>query len=228
MRIIAGTLRRRTLLAPPDAQITRPITDRVKQSLFDRLASLGIFRPDVAEPPPGTPVKPLGKQDPKTRVGLGLDLFAGVGSLGLEALSRGTESVLFIERNRPICQLLKQNVANMALGERADVMNMDVLGAGWIGLLPRKPLRLIFCDPPYALAADPAGMAQLKTLLEDLAPKAEVGGIMVLRTDTETAPPHPVGWNPPVTMSFGSMGVHLYSRPEPSPSPDPNVEADPV
>ncbi len=214
MRIIAGTLRRRRLLAPPDAQITRPITDRVKQSLFDRLASSGIFRPDETEPPPGSPAKPLGKADPKSRVGFGLDLFAGVGCLGLEALSRGIGSFVFIERNRPICNLLERNVADLQLSQRADVMNMDVLGAGWIGLLPRKPLRLVFCDPPYDLVRDPEDMARINTLIEDLGPKAEIGGILVLRTDGDTAPPESAGWHRPVTMAFGSMAVHLYSRPD--------------
>ena len=113
MRIIAGTHRRRKLLAPADDKVTRPITDRVKQSLFDRLGASGIFEPDeIPDPSPdretdgvaNTSRDPKGAKSkshkgPPPPVGLAVDLFAGVGSFGLEALSRGIATCVFIERD---------------------------------------------------------------------------------------------------------------------------------
>ena len=93
-------------------------------------------------------------------------------------------------------------------------MHMDVLGAGWTGLLPRQPIRLLFCDPPYALTQDAVGMSRIINLLEDLAKKVEPGGIAVLRTDGRTKAPTPRGWHQPVTMDYLGMAAHLYARPD--------------
>jgi len=222
MRIIAGTHRRRKLLTPADDKVTRPLTDRVKQSLFDRLAATGIFEPDESNGSNESDDLNTTSSDPRRTesspdvqpVGLGLDLFAGVGSFGLEALSRGIARFVFVERNRKICDLLQKNIANLDLEDRSDVMNLDVLGAGWSGLLPPQQIRLILCDPPYDLTRDESGMARIRKLLEDLAPKAEAGGVAVLRTDGKTEAPTLAGWHKPLTLHYGSMATHLYARPD--------------
>ena len=92
MRIIAGEFRRRKLLASPGLT-TRPITDRVKETLFERIGEDLVDR-KVA------------------------DIFAGTGSLGLEALSRGAKSVVFIESDRRGHELLRQNVATLGVEDR--------------------------------------------------------------------------------------------------------------
>ena len=153
-------------------------------------------------------------EGPDQLVGLALDLFAGVGSLGLEALSRGIGECIFIERNRKICDLLEKNIANLELDQRSDVMHLDVLGCGWMGLLAKQPIRLLFCDPPYDLTRDAAGMSRINKLLEDLAAKVEPGGVAMLRTDGQTDAPAPRGWHRPVTLDYGTMAVHLYARPD--------------
>lgn len=156
MRIIAGEFRRRLLKTPPDDTITRPIPDRVKESLFGMLSGncvdANVF-----------------------------DAFAGTGAIGLEAVSRGAARVLFIERDASIARLLQSNIDELDVGDRCEVMQADALGAGALGRAPR-PLHLAFLDPPYPLVRDPLGfrrvMAQAAALIQILEPD----GFLMLRT----------------------------------------------
>lgn len=156
MRIIAGEFRRRLLHTPKDASTTRPIPDRVKESLF------GLLRGHCE----GATV---------------FDGFAGTGAIGLEAVSRGASSCLFVERDRSIAQLLSRNVDELGARDRCEVFQGDALGGGALARSPR-PLTLAFLDPPYPLTRDPLGfrriMAQLGSLVDLLADD----GIAVLRT----------------------------------------------
>lgn len=129
MRIIAGDYRGRTIVAPKGSG-TRPTTDRVRESLMSSLASLrGGFE--------GATV---------------LDAFAGSGALGLEAISRGASSALFVERDRAALQALEANVSKLALGrDRALVRRSDVMKNPPVRF-PR-PFDLVFLDPPYAFEA---------------------------------------------------------------------------
>src|SRR4030042_3125840 len=95
MRIIAGTKRGMKLVSPT-TDATRPITDRVKQSLFDVLQNYGLLA--------------------GARVA---DLFCGVGSLGLEALSRGAAFVTFVEKNGEIVEILEKNIARAGFMEQS-------------------------------------------------------------------------------------------------------------
>jgi len=123
MRIIAGKHRGRNLL-PPLGNVTRPITDRVKQSLFDILA------PMLAD----------------SRI---YDCFAGTGSMGLECLSRGAAAVTFFEADRSAIQRLKKNVAAMDDERRCRIIAGDLFE--WFAQAPAPDPRidLIFLDPPY-------------------------------------------------------------------------------
>lgn len=123
MRIIAGEFRGRRLL-PPKGQTTRPITDRVKQSLFDVLAPLL----------------------PDARI---YDCFAGTGSLGLESLSRGATHVTFFEADRSAVALLGRNIAAFNMGNRSAVISADVFK--WFATEPaiEKRVDVAFLDPPY-------------------------------------------------------------------------------
>ncbi len=155
MRIIAGEFRRRLLKTPPDDTITRPIPDRVKESLFGMLSGncvdANVF-----------------------------DAFAGTGAIGLEAVSRGAARVLFIERETSIARLLQSNIDELGVGDRCEVMQADALGAGALARAPR-PLHLAFLDPPYPLVRDPLGfrrvMAQAAALIQVLEPD----GFLMLR-----------------------------------------------
>lgn len=130
MRVIAGDWRGRKLVAPK-GEATRPTADRTRETLFNMLASrLGSFQ------------------------GLSVaDLFAGSGSLGIEALSRGAAACLFVENEAPALDAIRANVATLSAGPRAEVRRGSVMELG-----PAKaPHDLILLDPPYGTGA--AGVA---------------------------------------------------------------------
>ncbi len=123
MRIISGTSKGRKLATPKDLSL-RPTSDRVKESIFN------ILRGQIE----GRAV---------------LDLFAGTGNLGIEALSRGAKKVIFVEKERRAIRLIQRNLAQFGLMERSEVLPIDANRA--IGILKqrRNIFDLIFMDPPY-------------------------------------------------------------------------------
>jgi len=135
MRIIAGQWLGRPLVAPK-GDTTRPTADRTREALFSMLASrIGSFE------------------------GLAVaDLFAGSGALGLEALSRGAGSCLFVEQDKAALEALRANVAR--LGASADIRAQSVLA---LGPAP-APLDLILMDPPYGTGAGAVALDKLARL----------------------------------------------------------------
>ena len=133
MRIIAGQFGGRTLL-PPQGDVTRPITDRVKQSLFD------ILTPSI----------------PEATV---YDCFAGTGSMGLECLSRGAAHVTFFEADRPALARLNQNIMNLRVADKTRIIPGDLFK--WFGRATIRPemagqigADIVFLDPPYRFLRD--------------------------------------------------------------------------
>ncbi len=122
MRVIAGKAKRIPLVAPP-GQDTRPTTDRIKETLFN------ILQDDLYE----------------CRF---LDLFAGSGGIGIEALSRGASQAVFIENDRNALKCIRSNLEKTKLDAQAQVLQTDV-----ISYLTRfsgdEPFDIIFADPPY-------------------------------------------------------------------------------
>jgi len=135
VRIISGTWRGRPLIAPK-GEATRPTADRTREALFSMLTSrVGSFE------------------------GLAVgDFFAGSGALGLEALSRGAASCVFVEQDKAALDALRANLAK--LGARGDVRATSVLA---LGPAPR-PLDLILMDPPYASGAGNVALDKLGRL----------------------------------------------------------------
>lgn len=121
MRVITGTARG-VLLKTPDGQLTRPTTDRVKEALFS------IIQFDV----------------PTARV---LDLFGGTGQLGIEALSRGAKSAVFVDSREDACRLIRENLKRTKLERDGKVVRAD-----YLDYLKRcrETYDIIFLDPPYA------------------------------------------------------------------------------
>ncbi|MEM6552502.1 MAG: RsmD family RNA methyltransferase [Planctomycetota bacterium] len=210
MRIIAGTHRGRPFLPPQDEATTRPttrpITDRVKEALFNRLQSLGMLDP--------------GNTDQGWAVA---DVFAGTGSLGLEALSRGASHCVFVEQDRDAIDRLKQNLDGLDLADRATVLHSSALVPVWPNRLPspdRTPLRIAFLDPPYAMLTDTAqGFDTFAPIFAALLPRFEPGGLIVLRTptpgnehDLPNAPEYP-GYDGPASVAYGGMTLHFYQVP---------------
>jgi len=187
MRIIAGKYRGRKISPPQGTDTTRPITDRLKQSLFDRLAAMHMLGGHV------------------------LDLFAGTGSLGLEALSRGADHCTFIEQKRPVRALLEQNLAALALSNQATVLPDNALKLGWINRLSHRDIRVAYCDPPYWLMGDPPNVVRVTRLIDAIASVMEPQGLMVLRTEHRIAPPAVSCWpDTAVSHIHGSMALHFY------------------
>ena len=155
VRIIAGEFRGRRLLGPAD-QATRPITDRVKQSLFDILS----------QQLPGAAV---------------WDVFSGTGSLGLEALSRGAASSTFFERHRPASVRLQRNIDALGLAGRCRIISRDVLALRSPELNELPPPDLIFFDPPYPLLRDRP--SELSAALQCFAGRLGPGGRAILRME---------------------------------------------
>lgn len=125
MRVIAGTNRGKILSVPPGVT-TRPTSDRVKESLFSILSSRIDFD--------------------AVRV---LDICAGTGSLGIEALSRGAVSCCFIESNKSVKAVLEKNILSTGSLDRSEILNMDALRALTTLAGRGKCYDLVFFDPPY-------------------------------------------------------------------------------
>jgi 16S rRNA (guanine966-N2)-methyltransferase len=158
MRIIAGEFRGRRLLAP-ETDATRPITDRVKQSLFDILAPLL----------------------PDARL---YDCFAGTGSMGLESLSRGASHATFFEADRSAATRLRRNIETLKVHDRSAVVTQDLFR--WFDAAPELAdehrAAVIFLDPPYRFLRERA--EDLKKLATAMAARHLTSdGIIVFRHD---------------------------------------------
>jgi 16S rRNA (guanine966-N2)-methyltransferase len=152
MRVIAGSLGGRHLKAPR-GRVTRPTSDRVKEALF---AMLG--------PIEGASV---------------LDLFAGTGALGIEALSRGAERAVFVERDARVAGVLSENLHALGLAfPAAELRRMDALIALRSARGRKETYDLLFIDPPYAQA--PQAGSELADMLPSL---LRPGGRIVVESD---------------------------------------------
>jgi 16S rRNA (guanine966-N2)-methyltransferase len=160
-RIIGGTMRGRRLEFSPDPR-TRPMKDRVRETLFDLV---------------GTRVKGA----------IALDLFAGSGAIGFEALSRGASRAVFVERHFPTAAALRRSAKALEVTDRADVRSGDVLL--WAKKLPTAPAPLpvdapwlVFISPPWEFfQSRPADVLALLAALERAAP---LGSTFVVEADT--------------------------------------------
>jgi 16S rRNA (guanine966-N2)-methyltransferase len=187
MRIIAGEFRGRRLL-PPAGDATRPITDRVKQSLFDILAPL----------------------IPDARV---YDCFAGTGSMGLECLSRGAKHATFFEVDRSAQHRLKQNIQTLGVDERSAVIGTDLFKWFRDSDQSADSVNLIFLDPPYRFLRErPDDLRQLSAAF---APHLCSNGIVVFRHDaSDQLPLPPLALSD--VRTYGSMTIEfLTARADP-------------
>lgn len=178
MRIIAGQWRGRPLLAPPGLA-TRPTSDRAREGLFSMLASrLGSFE--------------------GLRV---VDLFAGSGALGLEALSRGAAHCLFVEKDRAAADTLRVNVEKLGASALSEIRVQPVEHA----LSPSPPADLILADPPYG-----TGLAQ--AMLDRIGKGGWLapGGWLSVETSGESLAFPPV-IRPVVERRFGKAQITLLT-----------------
>lgn len=130
MRVIAGKYRSRNLQSLPGNE-TRPTYDRLKETLFNVLQSAGAIEGAAF-----------------------LDLYAGTGSVGIEALSRGAERVVFVESNRKASNLIRANLASLDINEGVSVLQDEAASALPILMKSEEQFDVVFLDPPYALAGE--------------------------------------------------------------------------
>jgi 16S rRNA (guanine966-N2)-methyltransferase len=193
VRIVAGRFRRRKLESNPGST-TRPITDFVKESLFERLQH------HLAD----------------KRVA---DVFSGTGTIGLEALSRGAATAIFIEQDPKAFVLLKKNVA--ALGVENDTMcwQTDVFRCSFRPKNVERllPCDVVFLDPPYKMIEGLRGGSPLSKSLERIARDEFTApdALLVLRTPTQAEfdmPPMWRPWDELPRVEFTTMEIHLFRR----------------
>jgi 16S rRNA (guanine966-N2)-methyltransferase len=162
MRVIAGSAKGQRLRGPLSRD-TRPTSDLVRGAIFSALASQGVDLSRV------------------------LDLYAGSGALGIEALSRGAAWCDFVERSRRACSVIGKNLAGIGFGERARVHCAPVERV--LGRL-EGPYSLVLADPPYA---DASALADLEALAAS--PLVEEGRtVLVLEHSARQSPPDRIGW----------------------------------
>jgi len=138
MRIVGGRLKGRNI-ASPSSQAIRPTQDRLRESLFNIL------------------MHAYGNPMLDARV---LDLFAGTGALGIEAVSRGASFALFVDNGAEARALLRQNVEALGLGGTTKVYRRDATNLG--PAHPIEPFTLAFCDPPYRMKLADKALASLR------------------------------------------------------------------
>ena len=176
MRVVAGSARGRRLVVPAGSA-TRPTADRVREATFNALGSLGVVE--------GASV---------------LDLFAGSGAMGIEALSRGAASATFVDRDQRALAAVRANLDATGLGGRATVVRADA--ARWLPGPGRVDLAVL--DPPYA--TDDATWAQLLDALD--------ADVAVLESDR--AVPLPTRWGILRSRSYGGSVVVLARATRPA------------
>ncbi len=155
MRVIAGTARRLKLKTLEGLE-TRPTTDRIKETLFNMIAD-GLFGCTF------------------------LDLFAGSGSIGIEALSRGAKRAVFVEKNPRALACVKENLAHTKLAGQAETMQTDALNA-LARLSGRELFDYIYMDPPYGKGLEKKALA----FLADSSLLAE-DGVIIIEASLDTA-----------------------------------------
>jgi len=148
-------------LLGPETQVSRPITDRVKESLFSVLCKYDL---------------PGGK--------IVADLFCGVGSLGLEALSRGAEFVTFVEQDPKVSAVLKKNIEKAGFIKESKITRADAFKIG--APVDEQKYALVFVDPPYTCTGDVGQDSPLSGLLEVLSEQVSADGVVVVRVNRHT------------------------------------------
>jgi 16S rRNA (guanine966-N2)-methyltransferase len=181
MRVIAGSAKGRRLFGPETSD-TRPLTDRAKEALFSALGD-----------------RVVGAQI--------LDLYAGSGSIGIEALSRGAAKAVFVEKGRKALDALRRNLNTVGFTNGV-VIEQSV--ETYVGSA-QGDFDLVFCDPPWAVATDDVEQV-MKAVDRITAPGAE---FIVQRRAPDREPVPPPGWRHVTTRRYGDGKICRYVK-EPS------------
>jgi len=170
VRVTSGEHRNRTLVAPP-GETTRPTTDKVRLAIFNSLASTIALDGAIV-----------------------VDLFAGSGALGIEALSRGAARCTFVERDRDALVALRTNIAALGLDDRSTVVSSDALA--WAPAI--RSVDVLLADPPYGFEAWDRLLA------------TATAGVAVIESDAVVEPPS--GWRAVRSRRYGRTWVTTLER----------------
>jgi 16S rRNA (guanine966-N2)-methyltransferase len=148
-----------TILSPK-GDSTRPITDRVKESIFDVLYKYNLIEDKLIA-----------------------DLFCGTGSFGLEALSRGAKEAIFVDTDRTVLDILKKNIAKAGFGSQVHVVCANAFKVGAPRSTDGQKYSLVFVDPPYEMSRGSGTNCRLAGLLTLLAEQITDDGLVIVRTE---------------------------------------------
>jgi len=182
VRIVAGKFRGKQLLSPPDDSI-RPTSDRARESIFNILSSR------------------LGPNFGGLRV---IDLFAGTGALGLEALSRGAAQVTFVDTSADARGLIRDHIEAFGVGGVAKLLRRDATDLGPAGTMGN--ITLAFLDPPYGKGLGEKALIQLRDG-NWLAP----GATLVLEDASDVAVELPSGFTLEDRREYGAGAMHILT-----------------
>jgi 16S rRNA (guanine966-N2)-methyltransferase len=178
MRIVAGTAKGIRLAPVPGG--TRPLSDRAREGLFSS----------------------LGEEVVRARM---LDLFAGTGAVGIEALSRGAAHATFVDASAAATRSIRENLERTGMGDRATVLRRDARRAAAAGM---GPFDLAFLDPPYDARAPV--LDGVLAAIDDNG-LVEAGGLVVLTRSTRAyTPVIPVHWRADRQLSYGDAVILAY------------------
>ena len=182
MRVIAGTAKGHRLTAPVGSSV-RPTPDRVKEALFSILAG-------------------------KVQDAVVLDLFAGSGALGIEALSRGASRCVFVDGNRSAIEAVRRNLEKTGFAAKTEVRHTSASRALDRIIEAGQRFDLIFLDPPYRIKR-----IELEGILETFSREKmiEPGGTIVLEHSSKVLPPAVTGLIVTDRKKYGDTGLTLYS-----------------
>lgn len=195
MRIISGMSKGRKLVTPKSLSL-RPTSDRVKESIFNILSE-------------------------EIEGGVVLDLFAGTGNLGIEALSRGAKNVIFVEKGRHALGLIQRNLAQLRLEERSEVLPIDTIRAIRILKQRGKTFDVIFMDPPYEKGLVEKTLVKLRS--HQIYDKDSI--LVVEHHRRELLPPIIHGWNLIRRREMGETVVSFLTPQEDHVSTEAEIES---
>lgn len=181
MRITGGELNRRRFNIPPmvDEGTVRPTPDRVREAVFFMLKER-LVDADV------------------------LDLFAGSGAHGYESVSRGAKSVVFVEKDPRVVEVIKKNLSTLGIFEKCRVLNMDA--TKYVSAASHKMFQVIFVDPPYSLTLEP-------DFFRALASHLAADGVIIYRCFKKEAPKMDGSWlEVELDRAYGGTRVFFLRR----------------
>ena len=186
MRIISGSNKGKKLIMPND-KTTRPLRDMAKESIFNILTHAKYINFHI--------------KDCKV-----LDLFSGIGSFGLECISRGSKFVFFLENYAPVLKILKTNISNLKYENKSKVMEIDAFKINNNTFEDNQKFQIIFCDPPYR-------EKKIKLLIEKIIESdvLERNGIIIIHRKKGDIDTYPKKFKVVDTKNYG-LSTFVFGR----------------